>query len=166
MIKYFISMTLLTALLVLSCGDKQTVSRDHIPVIKERFYTLQEAVKDRDTVALDSLVSDDMLDDDLSFDSLFRFVYGADGAFAFDRFGEYEIFYTNRKARVDCYIQDSTLTKDRPAVFTFVFDDDRWLLKRFEAGHPRKIWIRPGLDSLLKEIAASSAKGGLLAMKF
>jgi len=138
MLKYFISLTLLAALLDLGCGDKQTVSRDHIPVIKEQFYSLQEAVKNRDTAALDSLISEDMLDDDMDADSLFSFVYGADGSFAFDRFGDYEIFYTNKKARVDCYIMDSTAVKDRPAVFTFVLDDDRWLLKRFEAGHPRK----------------------------
>jgi len=138
MLKYFILLLLPAALLSLNCGDKQTVSRDHIPVIKKQFYTLQEAVKNRDTAELDSLISEAMLDDDMDTDSLFGFVYGADGSFAFDRFGEYEIFYTNKKARVDCYIQDSTLTKDRPAVFTFIFDDDRWLLKRFEAGHPRK----------------------------
>lgn len=138
MFRYLISLTLLAALLILNCGDKETVSRDHIPVIKERIYALQEAVKNRDTAALDSLVSEDMLDDGMDIDSLYRFVYGADGSFAFERFGEYEIFYTNKKARVDCYIQDSTLAEDRPAVFTFVLDDDRWLLKRFEAGHPRK----------------------------
>ena len=138
MVKYFLLLLLSAALLGWGCGDQQTVSRDHIPVIKDQFYSLQEAVKNRDTAALDSLISEDMLDDNLDADSLFGFVYGADGSFAFDRFGDYEIFYTNKKARVDFYIMDSTLAKDRPAVFTFVLDDGRWLLKRFDAGHPRK----------------------------
>ena len=136
--KYIISLLLLAVLPGWGCGKKETASREHIPVIKEQIYALQEAVKNRDTTELDSLVSKDMLDGGMNIDSLYRFVYGPEGTFAFDRFGDYEIFYTNKKARVDCYIMDSTLAKDRPAVLTFVNDHDRWLLKRFEAGSARE----------------------------
>ncbi len=135
--KPFITRFLLGAVLLAGCGEKNP-SREYIPVIRECFYNLQEAVKARNTSALDSLMSVKMLSDRMDTDSLLRFIYGSEGEYNFDHFGEYEIFYTRDKARVDCYLMDSTAARDRPAAFTFIRDGDRWLLKRFEAGHPRK----------------------------
>lgn len=125
------------AIIVLSagCGVK-TPSRDHIPVLKERLYELQLAVADKNRAAIDSLLSVKMLDIDQSSDSLLSFVYGPDGNFAFEQFGNYEIAYTKDKARIDCFIMDTTHAMDRPITFTLNYDDNLWLFKRFETGLP------------------------------
>ena len=135
MMKYLLLSISLLTLVMAGCEEKSP-SRDHIPVIKERFSKLEAAVKAQDRAALDSLMSVKMLDIEQDSDSLLHFIYGSDYELSFERFGDYEIFYTNKKARIDCFLMDSTGARDRPAVFTMIFDDDKWLLKRFEAGVP------------------------------
>jgi hypothetical protein len=128
----------LSAVIVLVCLSigctEKTPSRDHIPVLKERIYLLQEAVKAKNRAAIDSLMTPEILSIGQSSDSLIRFVYGLNDRFAFERFGNCEIVYTADKARIDCFIMDSTSQNNRPIVFTFVYKHDLWLLKRFEAG--------------------------------
>ncbi len=119
--------------LSLGCTEK-TPSREHIPVLKEKIYLLQEAVKARNRAAIDSLMTPEILSIGQSSDSLIRFVFGSNDQFAFERFGNCEIVYTSDKARIDCFIMDSTTRTDRPIVLTFVYKHDLWLLKRFEAG--------------------------------
>ena len=125
------------AILVLlsACGTK-TPSRDHIPILQQRLYELQLAVADKNRAAIDSLLSVKMLDIDQSSDSLLSFVYGPGGDFSFEQFGNYEIAYTRDKARIDCFMMDTTHAKDRPITFTLVLDDEMWLFKRFETGLP------------------------------
>jgi hypothetical protein len=127
---------IVAAVIQLSGCTEKTPSRDHIPLLKERIYSLQEAVKDRNRPAMDSLLSPEILSIDQSSDSLLRFVYGADGQFPFERFGDCEIIYTNNIAHIDCFVMDSTNRTDRPIAFTFTYKHDLWLLKRFEAGRP------------------------------
>ena len=121
------------ALLAAGCSEK-TPSRDHIPILKERVYLLQQAVKEKNHAAIDSLSSPKILSYQQDSDSLLRFVYGLDDRFVFERFGNCEIIYTSDKARIDCFVMDSTGRKDRPIVLTFVHKHDLWLLKRFEEG--------------------------------
>lgn len=121
------------ALLAAGCGEK-TPSRDQIPVLKKRVYLLQQAVKERDQAAIDSLLSPAILSYQQDSDSLLRLVYGPDDHFAFERFGDCEIIYTSDKARIDCYVMDSSATKDRPIVFTFEYKHKSWFLKQFQAG--------------------------------
>ncbi|MFZ5980840.1 MAG: hypothetical protein ACOYVF_09445 [Candidatus Zixiibacteriota bacterium] len=128
-----ISLGLWGLFFLVGCDDKAP-SRDHIPVIKQAFSKLETAVKDRNRAALDSLMSVRMLENDQNSDSLLSFIFGPDGSFAFERFGDYEIFYTNEKARIDCFLMDSTGNRGRPAVFTMILDGEQWLLKRFEPG--------------------------------
>ena len=116
------------------CGEKEPPSRDHFMEIKQRLYLVQEAVLRRDRTKLDSLMSDESLSIHLDSDSLLSFVYGANNAFPFDRFGDYQILYTDKKARIDCFINDSTDRNSRPFILTFVLENKQWLLKRFEAG--------------------------------
>ncbi len=125
------------ALMAASCSEK-TPSRDHIPILKQRLYLLQQAVKKKDRAAVDSLLSPKILSYQQNSDSLLRFVYGPDGLFAFAQFSNCEIRYTGGKARVDCFVVDSTGRTDRPIVFTFVHEHNLWLLKRFEEGRPGK----------------------------
>ena len=121
--------------MIVACGPK-TPSRDHIPVLKQRLYELQLAVVDKNRAAIDSLLSVKMLDIKQSSDSLLSFVYGPNGDFAFEQFGNYEIAYTQDKARIDCFVMDTAHAKDRPMTFTLVLDDEMWLFKRFETGLP------------------------------
>ena len=125
------------ALLAAGCSQ-ETPSRDHIPLLKERVYLLQQAVKEKNRATIDSLLSPKILSYRQDSDSLLRFVYGPDGRFPFERFGNCEIVYTSDKARIDCFVMDSTGHTDRPIVFTFVHKHDLWLLKRFEAGEADK----------------------------
>ncbi|MEW5993804.1 MAG: hypothetical protein AB1744_05335 [Candidatus Zixiibacteriota bacterium] len=129
----------LLSAMVISCSE-ETPPREHIPVLKQQVYRLQEAVKARDGAAIDSLLSPEILSVKQSSDSLLRFVYGPEDDFAFERFGDCEIVYTADMARIDCFVMDSAARMDRPIVLTFVYKHDLWLLKRFEAG-------RASLDS-------------------
>ncbi|MDF1545700.1 MAG: hypothetical protein P1R58_11425 [bacterium] len=127
----------LAALLVSGCGKADTPSRDHIDSLRQQVYKLQVAVAEKNRVAVDSLLSVEILDYDQDSDSLLSFVYGKDAGFSFTQFGEAEIVYTDDKARVDCFVMDSTSSHERPVTFTLVLDDDNWLFKKFEAGLPR-----------------------------
>ena len=81
------------------CKEK-TPNRDYIPVIKQRVFLLQQAIKERSKVALDSLLTEEFASIS-GADSVVQFSYGADPDFQFDRFGRTEIFYTDARARVD-----------------------------------------------------------------
>ena len=131
--RHVLNAVIVLALLSAGCNEK-TPSRDHIPVLKEKVYTLQEAVKAQNRAAIDSILSPEILSIGQSSDSLLRFVYSPDDQFAFERFGDCEIVYTSDKARIDCFMMDSTAQTNRPIVFTFVYKHDLWLLKRFEPG--------------------------------
>jgi len=76
---------ILSLLLSLISCSKKTPSRDHIPNIKERVYLLQEAIKERNRAAVDSLLSTDILDAGQSSDSLISFCFGEGGDFGFER---------------------------------------------------------------------------------
>ncbi len=123
--------------LAAGCGKETTPNRDHIPELRQQLYKLQLAVVDKNRAAVDSLLSVDILDIDQNSDSLFNFVYGAGARFEFRQFGNAAITYTSNKARIDCFIMDSTALEKRPITFTLILDDDNWLFKRFEPGLPR-----------------------------
>jgi hypothetical protein len=128
---------ILAALLLMSCGEKRTPNRDEIPRIRAQVYDLQVAVKAKDRAAIDSLLSVQILDLGLSSDSLLNFVFNFDGAyFPFEQFGNYRIIYNDDKARIDCYLMDSTSRSDRPFSMTMVREHGLWLLKRFQAELP------------------------------
>jgi hypothetical protein len=127
---------------VWSCREK-TPSRDYIPVIKERIFVVQEAIKSRGKNAIDSLLAPDYAEAG-GADSLVQFVNGADPSFAFERFAHTEIYYTNHKARVDCVIMGQDNRRLRSATLTFERKKERWLLKQITAG------VRP-IESLLAD---------------
>jgi hypothetical protein len=108
--------------------------RDYIPELKARLFRLQEAVKAQNRAAIDSLLSVQILDNQQDSDSLLSFTYGPEGSFDFRQFGLAEYTYTHDKARIDCFIMDSTQSRNRPLILTYVREHDLWLLKRFEAG--------------------------------
>ena len=123
---------LLVALIGPACDKPEPPTREHFPVIRQQLSSLQEAVRLRDKAAIDSILTPGLRDSDDGAEALLAFVYGEKGSFEFDVFGDYEIVYTNKRARADCYIMDGSASHDRPVTFTFELKNDQWLLKRFE----------------------------------
>ena len=125
--------TLAAALMLGAAGCKQkNPPRDQIPVLRERLAKVQETIKLRDVAQVDSLLSDQLRGDAHRIDSLYRFVYGADGSFPFYRFTNYEIVYNHDKARIDCELADSVGEKTLPVTLTFIYERSQWRLKRWE----------------------------------
>lgn len=129
--------SIVTALVILmgglGCGQSSP-KRDQIPILKKRIFELQTAVKYRNLAAIDSLLSVKIISRKQGSDSLLSFVYGGDGAYPFDRFGNCSIVYTSDKARVDCFIMDSTAQADRPITFFLAHEHDLWLFTSFQPG--------------------------------
>lgn len=128
----FVGLVLLLA--VVGCGPDELPSRDHIPVLKQRLYALEQGLVAGDRAALDSMMSVKILDIGQDSDSLLRFVYGADGRWPFHRLGDYNIFFSNKIAVINCYIMDTTEQRDRPLKLMYELDDQLWLLTRFDVG--------------------------------
>lgn len=128
----FVGLVLLLA--VVGCGPDKLPSRDHIPVLKQRLYALEQGLVAGDRAALDSMMSVKILDVGQDSDSLLRFVYGADGRWPFHRLGDYNIFFSNEIAVINCYIMDTTEQRDRPLKLMYELDDQLWLLTRFDVG--------------------------------
>jgi len=132
----FISILIALSVMILAGCDNEPPSRDHMPALQKRLYELQVAVARKDRAAIDSLLSVDILSIGETSDSLLSFVYGPDSDFIFNRFGNYQIFYTDDIARIDCFVMDSLGQSTRPIVLTLVNQHDLWLLKRFEIKSP------------------------------
>lgn len=131
--KKLIIVTIFLTAIAVGCGERSP-KRDHIPLIKNNLLKLQNAVKELNRAAIDSLLSVSILDKNQSSDSLLSFVYGEDFSFVFEQFGMAEIFYTTKQGRIDCYIMDSTRTKERPFVLFIAYEHDKWLFTSFEKG--------------------------------
>lgn len=114
--------------------EQKSPQRDQIPRLKTQLLNLQNAVADRNPAAIDSLLSVKIVSKEQGSDSLLTFVYGAGDEFAFERFGNYSIMYTRDKARIECYIMDSTSQTDRPVTFFLAHEHDMWLFTSFEVG--------------------------------
>lgn len=128
----------LTAVFLLAgCGDEETPNRDQIPYLKSALFDLQGAVKSRNSLSVDSMLTGELKQ--FGADSLLYLVYGDDPVFAFEQFGRNVIAYTNDNARIDCCIMDSLQNDDRPISFSLAFDGGRWLFTKVESGQGIKI---------------------------
>ena len=116
------------------CDKEKLPSRDNIPILKQNLYALEQAINTRNRAAIDSLLSVEVLDVGQDSDSLLRFVYGPTDDFPFYRLGNYNIFYDNDIAVINCYIMDSTEQTDRPLRLQYQYDEGLWLLKEFRVG--------------------------------
>ena len=130
--KYQIFVTAVMLACLFGCAEKRTPSRDHIPLIKTKLAYLQNGVLTRNRTLIDSVLSVKILDFEQSSDSLLKFVYGADNTFTFELFGEPVIIYTDKVAMIECYLMDSIRTKNRPVTLQFLYENEIWLLSRFE----------------------------------
>ncbi len=124
------------SLMAAGCGEDRLPSRDQIPILKQKLYSLEQAIGARSRAAIDSLLSVDILDAGLDTDSLLRFIYGPNDDFPFHRLGDYDIFYGNNVAVINCQIMDSTEQSNRPLRLLYNHDDELWLLREFRVGDP------------------------------
>lgn len=144
--KSFTTLILVFVLLIVSFGcSVKSPKRDNIPLIKKSLLKLQQAVEQKNIAAIDSLLSGKIKKEKGSADSLLSFVYGPNGNFVFKQFGDYEIAYTKDKARIDCFVMDSTKSKNRPIVFYFRFENKLWRLSGFA---PRQLKDSTATDSI------------------
>ena len=134
--RWVVSILVGLTLVTVGCDEEKLPSRDEIPILKHNLYRLEQAVSARNRVAIDSLLSVEILDAGQDSDSLLRFVYGPADNFLFYRLGDYDIFYSNHIAVINCYIMDSTEQTDRPLRLLYRHDEDVWLLKEFRVGDP------------------------------
>ena len=116
------------------CDKEKLPSRDHIPILKQNLYALEQAINARNRAAVDSLLSVEILDVGQDSDSLLRLVYGPTDDFPFYRLGNYDIFYDNNIAVINCYIMDSTEQTDRPLRLQYKHKEELWLIKEFRVG--------------------------------
>ena len=123
-----------SAIVLIAGCESSSPKRDQIPFLKTRIFELQTAVKEMNRAAIDSLLSVKIVSKQQGSDSLVSFVYGPDGGFGFERFGNYSIEYTTDKARIECYVMDSTSSTDRPITFFLTHEHDMWLFTSFEEG--------------------------------
>lgn len=115
-----------------ACTRKKQLAREELPLIKETIFALEQVIKLRSAVYIDSIVSSDANRTILSPDSLFDFIY-ADGREEFSGFTGKRIVYRGDVARVDCFAPypDSA---DRPITITLHKENDLWLVKNIEPG--------------------------------
>ncbi len=122
-------------LVSVSCSNKAP-NRTYIPVIKDRLYLVQEALRTRNSVGLDSLVSEELKEDTASFRNMIELIYGREGDFTFQRFGDCEIVYDDNAARADCISLDSAGQRGRALIVTLERHNKSWLLKRVQEAQP------------------------------
>ncbi|MBK7143553.1 MAG: hypothetical protein IPH75_15930 [bacterium] len=132
------------------CKDK-TPNRDYIPVIKKQVFLLQEAIKTRSRISLDSLLTVEYAAN-AGADSVVQFAYGDKPEFQFDRFGRVEIFYTDSRARVDGQIVGADGSVLTDVMLTYQHVGEKWLLKRISHGQPTGVDSQgAAIDSMIKD---------------
>ena len=126
----FLSFTTL-ALFLTGCGKKNP-SRDEIPVIKTQLAKLEQALKEGNAAAVDSLIMAQSYDLGYSSTSIFdsintylkgRSLYG---------FSKREFFYTKSDGVVKCALKADSADAGRPVEIIMEKVGETWLIKRFD----------------------------------
>lgn len=118
-------------MLISSCSEKKLPARAEIPLIKVAISRIEGAVRDRNQAALDSLMSIQMLERNLTSDSLISFVWGQIPIQRFARFSDCDIRFTNANAQCNCLITDDIGASNGGIQLQFSYEDKRWLLFQF-----------------------------------
>lgn len=117
------------------CGGGKLPSRDHIPVINQQVARLEAGIREQNSALIDSLMSVEVLQKQLSADSLLSFAWGPSRSFAFDRLADCEVFLSREFAIVECHLTDTAGVQGGPIKLVWEpIDDTLWLLSGFEEG--------------------------------
>jgi len=119
-------------LMVFSCSQEDNPPRDEIPLIKDALGAFEKAVRARDRVAIDSLLSDEAVSEGESAGAILDKVYPGGDTAAFETFGRRSFFYTKGRANVDCFIMADSIDPGRPIEIILEKKDDRWLIRSFD----------------------------------
>jgi hypothetical protein len=119
----------LTLISIVGCQN-DIVTRDEIPLIKDSMMALENVVKARNTIYLDSLLCSEASSVGTSPETILSFIYDNDTG-EFTGFTGRQIFYRNDAARVDCTVSGSE-GPIKEITLTFKKENDVWLLKRIE----------------------------------
>lgn len=117
--------------LAVSCSQKNP-PRDEIPRIKDILAKLEQATKEKNAAAIDSLIMADSYVKGYSSQTVLSKVYPSPKDTGFYSFGKREFFYTENKAVVNCSILRNSADSGRPAEITLNKISDRWLIEKFD----------------------------------
>ena len=115
-----------------ACTREKKLSREELPLIKETVFALEQVIRLRSDVYIDSIVSSDANRAVLSPDSLYDVIY-TDGLEEFPGFAGKRIAYRGDAARIDCFVPVSD-TIERPVTITLHKENEIWLVKNIEPG--------------------------------
>jgi hypothetical protein len=116
--------------MIISCAEKNP-SRDEIPLIRTLLADFEQAVRDRNQIRLDSLISAEALPLGYTSLKILEDVY-PDTINSFYSFGNREFMYVKDKASVTCNIKADEADVGRPVEITLVKAGEIWLVKRFD----------------------------------
>lgn len=133
MIKWLCMGSIVACLLLISIVGCQNdiVTRDEIPLIKDSMMALENVVKARNTIYLDSILCSEASSVGTSPETILSFIYD-DSISEFTGFTGRQIFYRNDAARVDCTVSSPDGPK-KEITITFKKENDIWLLKKIES---------------------------------
>lgn len=140
------AVALLIVTVMIGCEFKKNTSREEIPIIKESLGAFEAAIKARDALYIDSLLSSEAAEVGTTSASILDFVY-ADSLTAFAGFTQKQILFRGDAARVDCTVAgpDGPV---REVTITLRKERNIWRIKKLE----------PRLDDPLKEDQDTAGK--------
>ena len=135
----FFKFSIITAgiLIIISCAEKNP-PRDEIPLIKNLLGQFEQAVKEKNSAGIDSLIIAEAYEEGYHSTKILSDIYGTGDTGpdidtgSFLKFGGREFFYTKDIGVVNCFIVSDTADTGRPVEITLVKKYDQWYLKRFD----------------------------------
>ena len=118
-------------LIIISCAEKNP-PRDEIPLIKNLLGQFEQAVKEKNSAGIDSLIIAEAYELGYHSTKILSDIYPDIDTGSFLKFGGREFFYTKDIGVVNCLIVSDTADTGRPVEITLVKKYDQWYLKRFD----------------------------------
>ncbi|MEE9443637.1 MAG: hypothetical protein V3V99_13310 [candidate division Zixibacteria bacterium] len=110
--------------------QEDIVTRDEIPLIKDSITAIENVIKARDPIYLDSLLCSEAPSAGTSTETILDFIYDDDLS-EFIGFTGRQIFYRNDAARIDCSVSGPAGTV-KEITITLKKENEVWLLKKIE----------------------------------
>jgi len=131
--KFLAFLFLMIGSIFLAGCQEETPSRDEIPHIKDLIGSFETALKDRNTAAIDSLLSAQILEENLNSSIIIEKIYERTEEDSLYSLGSREFFYIKDRAVVNAnVISSSTDSTGPPVEITLMKSGDQWLIKNIE----------------------------------